>query len=217
MKHLLAQLFFVLAFVIAAPFPAVAQDPDAEELAELLNGFIRLSESNLEAFSAADSAGLDPERDQFMIEVIEQIRAGCLLLQGVTSLNPGQASALAAFTGQFLFLPDLRSLDAGSAGKLARWRGDGLSLSGLHTLDAATAGALSRWRGRCLLLDGLTALDAGTAAKLAQWPGFWLHLNGLTALMGSTTDKPNTSTSVGNTATSQAASSAAMSLRKPIT
>lgn len=102
----------------------------------------------------------------------------CLMLSGLKHLDADTAAVLASFRGGELRLDGLESLAPDVAMALAVFSGI-LRLDGLKTLDAATAAAFEP--AKILSLGGLVALDAPTAKELSRGKGF-LCLDGVTAI-----------------------------------
>jgi hypothetical protein len=131
---------------------------------------------------------------------------GDLLLDGLESLSPTAASALANHHGYMLGLASLASLteETGAAlgtykGKMIAFRGleelspevakglsafagDILEMDSLDSISDETAEALGSSRSDCLSLDGLMYLSAGAARGLANFRGSYLYLNRIQSL-----------------------------------
>jgi len=113
---------------------------------------------------------------------LAQFRGHNLYLNGLTRLSDEAAKALAQFECNYLELNGLTSLSEDAAKALAQFKGHNLSLDGLTTLSPEAAEALAQYKGERLFLDGLTTLSPEAAHALAQFKGVSLPLNGLTTL-----------------------------------
>jgi len=102
-----------------------------------------------------------------------------LFANGVEELDVDRALALAAFSGDALFLPDVSTLDPATAAALASGPHE-LFLDGLTSISAETARAIVAGGTSRLSLKGVVDLDPETAAVLAELDAS-LHLDGLAA------------------------------------
>jgi len=131
---------------------------------------------------------------------------GDLLLDGLESLSPTAASALANHQGYMLGLASLVSLTEETGAALGKYKGrmiafrrleelspevakglsafagDILEMDSLDSISDETAEALGASRSDCLSLDGLMYLSAGVARGLANFQGSYLYLNRIQSL-----------------------------------
>ncbi len=111
---------------------------------------------------------------------LESIKGeGYLSLDGLTTLTPNVANALARHKGRLSLngLTEITSVPL--AEKLAE-QSDFVDLSNLVEISQEVASTLAKYEGD-LFLDGLTTLSPNAANALARHKG-WLSLNGLTTL-----------------------------------
>ena len=128
----------------------------------------RLQSNNLVEISEEVALSLKSIKDE-----------GYLSLDGLTTLTPNVANALARHKGRLSLngLTEITSVPL--AEKLAE-QSDFVDLSNLVEISQEVASTLAKYEGD-LFLDGLTTLSPNVANALAQHKG-WLSLNGLTTL-----------------------------------
>ena len=143
---------------------ADAKEAPARDLAK----FIAHSRAQLEQHEALALSGRHPIRDWPRSHWIERAPEKALFLNGVETLSVAEATALARFEGERIFLPDLKALDAAVADALRRGPAS-LFLDGLTKLDAPSARALVQSRGDVLSLRGLTSITPDLARILASY------------------------------------------------